>query len=120
MTPEVVNHGLVAWYKFMFEYIPFRSGLMASLIDIPEDAKNIQLTPDEALAAGIREIQSNPDNVIHFKAPYASWQNGGEGFNFTRDMHPSAMAHWEQVAADVHGEQIVKEIKNFVKRSVNQ
>ena len=87
-------------------------------MDIPEDTKNIeQLSPDYALKLAIDNIQSNPDNVIHFRAPYASRQNEGDNFNFTKDLHPLAQAHWEQVAADLHGEQIIDEIKAFIKRS---
>ncbi len=118
MTPEAKNFLLVTWYRYMFPYIPFRTGLLASLMDIPEDTKNIeQLSPDYALKLAIDNIQSNPDNVIHFRAPYASRQNEGDNFNFTKDLHPLAQAHWEQVAADLHGEQIIDEIKAFIKRS---
>lgn len=120
MTPEVINFGLVSWYRYMFPYIPFVTGTLASLVTVNDSVKTVPMPADEALQSGIREIQSNPDNVIHFRAPYASRQNGGKGFNFTRDLHPLAQAQWEQVAADVHGEQIVNEIKNFVKRSVNK
>lgn len=119
-TPEAKNFLLCAWYRYMFKHIPFRTGLMASLMDIPENAKNIQLSPDEAIQLGLAAIQSNSDNVIHFRAPYASRQNEGDDFNFTRDLHPDAQAHWEQVAADLYGEQIINEYKGFVKRSENK
>ena len=118
LTPEAKNFVLVTWYRYMFPYIPFRTGLLASLMDIPGSAKNIEeLSPDYAMELAIRNIQSNPKNVIHFRAPYASWQNNGDNFNFTRDLHPLAQAHWEQVAADLHGEQIIDELKAFIKRS---
>lgn len=120
ITPEAKNFLLVTWYRYMFPYIPFRTGLMASLMDIPENAQNIeQLSPDQALELGLQSIQTNPENVIHFRAPYASRQNEGDNFNFTRDLHPLAQAHWEQVAADLHGEQIIDELKAFIKRSEN-
>lgn len=118
MTPEAKNFLLVTWYRYMFPYIPFRTGLMASLMDIPEGASDSDvLNPDQALMTAISTIQSDPENVIRFRAPYASRQNAGDNFNFTRDLHPLAQAHWEQVAADLHGEQIINELKAFMKRS---
>ena len=119
MTPEAKNFLLVTWYRYMFDYIPFVTGLMASLMDITENTENIHLSPDEALEIALQIIRSDPDNVIHFKAIYSSTQNKGDNFNFTRDLHPQAQAHWEQVAADLHGEQIIDELKAFIKRSEN-
>lgn len=118
MTPAAKNYLLCSWYRYMFKYIPFRTGLMASLMDIPENVKDIeQLSPDQALEIGLQSIRTDPDNVIHFRAPYASRQNEGDNFNFTKDLHPLAQAHWEQVAADLYGEQIINAYKGFVKRS---
>ena len=113
MSSEAIRFGLCEWYRYMFPYIPYRTGLMASLADISDSSAANVLSTDEALNRGLSAINDN----IHFKAPYSSVQNGGDGFNFTRDLHPLAQAHWETVAADLHGEQIVSEIKKFVKRS---
>lgn len=117
MTPEAKNFFLCTWYRYMFPYIPFRTGLMASLIEIPEDTKNFNISPDTALQMGLAAIKADPENVIRFKAPYAQRQYDGENFNFTRDLHPLAQARWAQVAAELHGEQIVKEYAGYVKRS---
>lgn len=117
MTPEAKNFFLCTWYRYMFPYIPFRSGVMASLMDISESTKGLQLSPDEALQIGLATIQADPENVIRFKAPYAARQYYGEDFNFTRDLHPLAQARWAEVATDLHGEQIVKEFAGYVKRS---
>lgn len=122
MTPEAKNFFLCTWYRYMFPYIPFRTGLLASLMSLPENVKaeNIDFSPDEAMLIGLDMIQLDPRNVIHFRAPYANRQYEGADFNFTRDLHPLAQAHWAQVAADLHGEQIVKEYAAFVKRSENK
>lgn len=120
MTPEAKNELLCAWYRYMFDYIPFRSGIMASLMDYPEDKevrKNIKLSPEEAKQIGLSVIKATPENVIRFKAPYATRQYYGENFNFTHDLHTLAQARWAEVAADLHGEQIVKEFAGYVKRS---
>lgn len=117
LSPESKNFFLCTWYRYMFPYIPFKSGLMASLMAVPDGAENIQLSPEQAIMLGLESIQNDPRNVIHFKAPYSNRQYEGEDFNFTRDLHPLAQAHWAQVAADLHGEQIIKEFKGFVERS---
>ena len=113
LSGEAIRFGLCEWYRYMFPYIPYRTGLMASLADISDNINVTVLSPEEALQRGLSAITDK----IHFKAPYATFQNNGESFNFTKDLHPLAQAHWEQVAADLHGEEIVSEMKKFVKRS---
>ena len=117
LTPESKNFFLCTWYRYMFPYIPFQTGLLASLMDF---AENENFSPEQAMLMGLEAIQNDPRNVIHFRAPYAERQYEGVDFNFTRDLHPLAQAHWAQVAADLHGEQIVKEYAAFVKRSENK
>lgn len=117
MTPEAKNFFLCTWYRYMFPYIPFKTGLLASLMDFTE---NINISPEQAMTMGLEAIQNDSRNVIHFRAPYAKKQYEGTDFNFTRDLHPLAQAHWAQVAADLHGEQIIKEYAAFVKRSENK
>lgn len=119
LTPEAKNFFLCTWYRYMFPYIPFVSGTMASLMSVSNDAENIKLSPEQAMALAIESIQNDPRNVIHFKAPYSNRQYEGLDFNFTRDLHPLAQAQWAQVAADLHGEQIMTEFKGFVERSKN-
>lgn len=117
ITPEAKNFFLCTWYRYMFPYIPFKTGLLASLMDLPDEAENIQFSADEAMLQGLESIENDPRNVIHFRVPYANRQYEGTDFNFTRDLHPLAQAHWAQVAADLHGEQMIKELKKYVERS---
>jgi hypothetical protein len=112
MTPEAKNFLLCSWYRYMFPYIPFRTGLLASLMAASEE--EVKISPEHAMLMGLEAIKSNPNNVIHFKAPYANRQYEGEDFNFTHDLHPLAQAHWAQVAADLHGEQMINELKNYI------
>lgn len=118
MTPEAKNFFLCTWYRYMFPYIPFRTGLMASLMDLPEgeNAESIQLSPNEAMLIGLEMIKNDPRNVIHFKAPYSNRQYEGTDFNFTTDMHQLAQAHWAEVAADLRGGEIIKEFKLYIER----
>lgn len=121
ITPEAKNFFLCTWYRYMFPYIPFKTGLLASLMAVPENTETdlIALSPETAMLMGLQDIKNNPENVIHFKAPYANRQYEGDDFNFTRDLHPLAQAHWAQVAAELHGEQIINELKRYIERSKN-
>lgn len=98
---------LQQWYIKMFPYIPFVTGTLASTTDI-----EIQRSPDQSMLEAIEGI----DESIHFKAPYASNMYYGDNFNFTKDQHPLAQAHWAQVAADLHGEELSRELKDFIIR----
>lgn len=121
MTPEAKNFFLCTWYRYMFPYIPYRTGLMASLMSYSEETANeTMLSADESMLLGLESIKNDPENVIRFRAPYAARQYEGAHFNFTRDMHPLAQAYWGQVAADLHGEQIINEYIAFIKRSENK
>ena len=113
MTPEATEFLLSEWYRFMFQYIPFRSGMLASLAEPITDGITPNLTPEKALLMGLNSI-SETKTYIHFRAPYASVQNDGDDFNFTKDLHPLAQAHWEQVAADLHSESIVNAVKKYI------
>ena len=117
MTPEAKNFLLCTWYRYMFPYIPYRTGLLASLSEFVDGEDDFQIPPDSALIAGLETIQNDPRNVIHFKVPYANRQYEGANFNFTRDIHPLAQAYWGDVAMELHGEQILKELTRFLKRS---
>lgn len=121
MTREAKNFFLCTWYRYMFPYIPFKTGLLASLMAVSEDAEqNITISPEQSMMMGLEAIKADPNNVIHFKAPYANRQYEGTDFNFTRDLHPLAQAHWAQVAADLHGEQIINELKQYIAKEKKQ
>lgn len=112
-SPAAENFLLCTWYRYMFPYIPFDTGTLASTMAINEE----NISPEEAMQIGLEAIQNNPQNVIHFKVPYASTQYDGLDFNFRTDQHPLACAQWGKIAADLHGEQIVQEFKNYIRRS---
>lgn len=111
MTPEAKNYLLCSWYRYMFPYIPFDTGVLASLMAVSDE----EILPYDAMQKGLENIRSDSRNVIHFKVPYASTQYDGINFNFRTDQHPLACAKWAEVAADLHGEQIINELKLFVR-----
>lgn len=98
---------LQQWYIKMFPYIPFVTGTLASTTDIEQTR-----SPDQSMLEALDGI----DQSIHFKAPYASNMYYGDNFNFTKDQHPLAQARWAQVAADLHGEELSRELAEFIKR----
>ena len=114
MTPEAKNYFLCTWYRYMFPYIPFDTGVLASLTAMSGE----NLSPYDAMQKGLESIRADSRNVIHFKAPYASTQYDGLNFNFRTDQHPLACAKWAEVAADLHGEQIINELKLFVRSGI--
>lgn len=106
-SPDAKRYFLTEWYRKMFPYIPFVTGMLASTMDI-----EMQRSPEKAIMIGLEGIDQN----IHFKAPYASNMYYGDGFNFTKDQHPLAQARWGQVAADLHGKELVDNLKEFLRR----
>lgn len=116
MTPEAKEFLLSEWYRKMFPYIPFVTGTLASTIASSE----APISPADAMLLGLDGIKQTK-TYIHFKVPYASTQYEGVNFNFTKDLHPLAQAYWAQVAADLHGEQIINDTKKYIiKRSKNK
>lgn len=113
MTPEAKEFLLSEWYRMMFPYIPFVTGMLASTTDMTGK----EFSPAEAMQIGLDGIKQTK-TYIHFKAPYASNQYDGLNFNFTKDLHPLAQAQWAQIAADLHGEQIMKNVKTFILKGV--
>lgn len=82
------NKGLFLeiWYRNMYPYIPYRTGLLADNISIESDG-------------------------VHFKQIYANRQYTGDNFNFNKEIHPLACARWGEVAAAMHSERMIKEFK---------
>jgi len=109
VSPDATRYLLQQWYIKMFPYIPFVTGTLASTSDIA-----IERSPDAAMVEAIEGI----DQIIHFKAPYAERMYYGDGFNFTKDQHPQAQARWAEVAADLYGEELSRELTEFIKREI--
>lgn len=109
LAPDTKEFLLSEWYRKMFPYIPFVTGTLASTTDLTEQ----NISPAEAMLLGLEGIKQTKTH-IHFKAPYASNQYKGLNFNFTKDLHPLAQAQWAQVAADLHGEEIIKATKKYI------
>lgn len=108
LKPEAKTFALTEWYRYMFDYIPFRTGTLASLQEFEGN-----YSPAEAMAIGMQQIESDK-LFIRFTAKYAQRMYYGEDFNFSKDQHPLAQALWGDVAFELHGEQIINAIKKYI------
>lgn len=77
--------------KLMNPYIPYDSGALS---------KNYVVTED----------------YIEFQQPYAHKQHEGDNFNFSRDMHPLACAHWEDAMMKAKSGQLAKAVTDYINR----
>ena len=86
-------HNLFA--KYMNPYVPFLEGPLSQTLEI---------TPE----------------YVKYTQPYAHYQYEGEGFNFTRDYHPRASAHWDQAMMAEKGDEFRAQIKEILMRRANE
>ena len=89
--PQAHEFALMTWYRYMFPYIPFKTGALASTIHIEDDG-------------------------IHFAMAYARRLYFGDNFNFSKEQHPLAQAHWGEVAMDIHEKAIANEVLAYIMR----
>jgi len=89
VSPEAKIFLLTSWYRAMYPYIPFVTGMLADNVEIKEDG-------------------------IYFNQVYAGRQYFGDGFNFTKDQHPLAQARWGDVAWELDGEKIMNDFKQYI------
>lgn len=128
ITPESQIFVLQTWYRYMFKYIPYDTGALASTYNIKERKR---MLPDQAQQMGEQGINADNSGIgtvvftgkrtrlpaeIRFKAPYAHKVYNGTYMNFKKDMHPNACALWGEVSKNIHGAQIGKEFNEFIRR----
>lgn len=88
-------------YNHMDKYVPFDSGDLASISSITADGK-----------------------YIIYHVPYAQYQWRGERADGThkineenrnRSMHPLATSHWDKKMISAEGDQVVKEVAEYIR-----
>lgn len=52
---------------------------------------------------------------ITYNSPYAKRLYEGEGFNFSKEKHPLATAHWDKAAMASKGEEIERSVERILK-----
>lgn len=58
---------------------------------------------------------TEPRKVI-YNQPYAHRLYEGKGFNFSKEKHPLATAHWDEAAKAAKGKQLADEISNYIRK----
>lgn len=53
---------------------------------------------------------------VTYTQPYAHTMLEGDGFNFSKEQHPLATAHWDEATQKAKSTQIAKEIQSFIER----
>ena len=77
------------WHKHYEPYVPMHEGILAHNVTV------------------------EPWQITH-NAIYAHYQYEGEGFNFRRDLHPKACAHWDQAARATEEQAFVSELQAYI------
>lgn len=128
VTPENQIFLLQTWYRYMFKYIPYDTGGLASTYNIKSKQRMSPQQSQQMGEAGINSDNAGIGSVdlgkgttrlpaeIRFKAPYAHKIYYGTYMNFKKEMHPNACALWGEVSKNLHGAQIGKEFNLFIRR----
>lgn len=53
---------------------------------------------------------------VTYLMPYAHRQYTGDDFNFNKEHHPNATAHWDRAMMRANGAQFVQEAEQIIKR----
>lgn len=103
------------FYKLMFKYIPYDTGVLASTTDIFVDENNY-ISDEMSMSLGLSSGNIN-ENGITFKAQYAedTYYNTF-GFRWHTDKHPNATSNWAKVALDSEGETLKSIIDEYLNR----
>lgn len=85
------------FYKLMFKYIPYDTGVLASTTDIKLDENN-NMSDEMSMSMGLSSGNITKDGIV-FKAPYANKMYFNTmGFNIHKEKHPHATSNWGDVA----------------------
>lgn len=86
VTPALRTYANARFYAHMYDYIPFRDGMLSANVTVTEEC-------------------------VHFISPYAARMYTGDRYNFRKDHHPLACARWDRPAWAANGKQIIAEIE---------
>lgn len=77
--------------RYMTPYVPMDSGMLS---------QNVTTEPFK----------------LTYNVPYAKYQFNGNGFNFSKEKHPLATAHWDKATQNAKSTQIAKEVTKYIGR----
>lgn len=52
---------------------------------------------------------------VEYQMPYAHRQFNGDNFNFSKDMHPLATAHWDRAMMAARKDRLTQSVENYIK-----
>ena len=76
----------------------------------------VPATQAQVLADNVEVGVKNGVGQVHYKVPYARYQFYGQGFNWSKEVHPKATGRWDLAMKSERGADLVKAVQNFIKR----
>jgi len=73
----------------MDKYVPMQEGMLA---------QNTVIKPES----------------ITFLSPYSHYQYQGKNFNYSREMHPLATSHWDEVMIKIEGKDLSRDLSKYL------
>lgn len=77
--------------KLMGDYVPMETGTLA------------------------QSYKTEPFKVI-YEQPYAHRMYEGEGFNFNKEKHANATAHWDKAMMRAKGDEFARTVQKFIEK----
>lgn len=111
-TPAVKEYALTSFYLRMYRRIPFENGILAGNVSIEEDGIHFKSRWAHYLYKGILMVSPTTGS---------SWAKSGEEkvptnkhLKYSHEKHQLACAEWGKVTADLEGDIISKEVKDYI------
>lgn len=102
------------WWRLMYPYIPFSTGVLMSTTDISVKEKMTeQEAINKALSSNNFKAEGNCTGVINFNAPYAhAAYDSNRGFR--TDTHPLASSKWDKAAEPTEKPKLIAALQKYV------
>lgn len=111
-TPAVKRFALASWYRRMYKFIPFESGILADNVFIEDDGIHFKSPQAHYLYRGI--LMVSPTTGSAWAKKDERKVDASKKLKYSKEQHPLACAEWGKTAADLYGDAISKEIKNYI------
>lgn len=111
-TPAVKKYALESYYRRMYRRIPFESGILADNVSIEEDGIHFKSRYAHYLYNGILMVSPTTGSSWAKKDEKKIYTN--KRLKYSMEQHPLACAEWGRVTADLEGDIISKEIKDYI------
>ncbi len=110
--PSIKKFALSTYYRRMYKRIPFESGVLADNVSIEDDGIHFRGRQAHYLYRGILMVSPSTGSS------WAKFQERkvptDKQLKYSHEQHPLACAEWGKVTADLEGDAISKEIKNYI------